>query len=83
MYVTAIVLLVFLAGVSSYMLHELPYALVVATLACAAIEIIARRYYQKQKFRIPFSGIITGLIIGCVAPIGAPLARCWLPAQWR
>ena len=40
MYVTAIVLLVFLAGVSSYMLHELPYALVVATLACAAIEII-------------------------------------------
>ena len=73
MYISAIVLLIFLAGASSYLLQEFPYALIAATLACAIIEIAIVKYYQKQKFRIPFSGIITGLIIGCVAPINVPL----------
>ena len=73
MYVSAIVLLVFLACASAYLLREFPYALVFAVFVCAIIEIIIRKYYQKQKFRIPFSGIITGLIIGCVAPINVQL----------
>ncbi len=73
MYVTAIILLVLLAGISAYLLREFPYALVFAVLACAIIEVLIRKYHQRQKFKIPFSGIITGLIIGCVAPINVPL----------
>lgn len=72
MYISAIILLVFLAGTSAYLLREFPYALIVAVVACSAIEIIIKKYYQRQKVRIPFSGIITGLIIGCVAPINVP-----------
>ena len=73
MYISVIVLLTLLAAATSYLLREFPYALIFAVVVCAIIEIIIRKYYQKQKFRIPFSGIITGLIIGCVAPIGVPL----------
>jgi Na+-translocating ferredoxin:NAD+ oxidoreductase RnfD subunit len=73
MYVTTIVLLVLLASVSSYLLREIPYPLFLTVLICAVLEAIIRKYHQKQKFRIPFSGIITGLIIGCVAPINVPI----------
>ncbi|MGD0510492.1 MAG: RnfABCDGE type electron transport complex subunit D [Candidatus Micrarchaeaceae archaeon] len=73
MYVSVIILLLFLAAASAYLLGQFPYALVLATLACPVIEVLIRKYYQKQKFRFPFSGIITGLIIGCVAPIAVPL----------
>jgi glycine betaine catabolism B len=78
MYISAIVLLVFLAGASAYLLGEFPYALIVAVLACAAIELVIQRYYLKHKARIPFSGIITGLIIGCVAPINVPLVPVFI-----
>lgn len=73
MYVSAIVLLLFLAGASAYLLDEFPYALIFTVFACAIIEMALRKYYLKQNFKIPFSGIITGLIIGCVAPINVPL----------
>lgn len=72
MYVSVIILLVFLAGASAYLLRQFPYELLLAVFACAVIEILIRKYYQKQKFKFPFSGIITGLIIGCVAPITVP-----------
>ncbi len=72
MYISAIILLVMLAGISAYLLGTFPYALIVAVLACSVIEAVIRRY-QKQKLVIPFSGIITGLIIGCVAPINVPV----------
>lgn len=73
MYITVIVLLLFLAGASAYLLGEFPYQLIFAVFACAILEILVSKYYQKQKVKIPFSGIITGLIIGCVAPINVPL----------
>jgi enediyne biosynthesis protein E5 len=33
---------------------------------------LALRQYLKQKHRIPFSAIITGMIIGSIAPLNAP-----------
>lgn len=74
MYITVIILLALLAGVTAYLLGQFPYALVFTVTICPIIEIIIRKYYQGQKFKMPFSGIITGLIIGCVAPITVPLA---------
>lgn len=73
MHISAIILLVLLAGASAYVLKEFPYALIFTVFVCSVIEVIIKKYYQKQEARIPFSGIITGLIIGCVAPINAPL----------
>lgn len=73
MYVWTIVLLSILAAVSSYALGTFPSALLVATLSAGVFEILIHSFYQKRKFAIPFSGIITGMIIGAVAPINAPL----------
>ena len=74
MYIWSICLLLLLAGASGYMLGQFPYALVFAVALCAAIEVLIRRYYLKHaKLQVPFSGIITGLIRGSVAPIGVPL----------
>ncbi len=73
MYITAIILLLLVGGASAYLLGQFPYSLVFAVFACAAIELVIKKYYHRQKLKIPFSGIITGLIIGCVAPINVPL----------
>ncbi len=73
MYLWAIALLSAIAIFSSYELGEFPYALVLSVLIAALIEILIRRFYQRQRFKIPISGLITGLIVGSVAPISAPL----------
>lgn len=73
MYLWAIVLLSGLAAVSSYTLHIFPLPLLLAVGLAAFIEVAIRKYYLKQSFKIPFSGLITGLIIGSVAPTNAPL----------
>ncbi|MDE1856928.1 MAG: RnfABCDGE type electron transport complex subunit D [Candidatus Micrarchaeota archaeon] len=74
MYIWAIALLSALAIVSGYTLHALPISLVVAVASAGTIEILIRNIHRRHKFKIPFSGLITGLIIGSVAPINAPLA---------
>lgn len=73
MYISVIVLLLFLAGASAYLLRQFPYALIVSVAACAVIELVVRKYHQGHKMQIPYSGIITGLIIGSVAPINVAL----------
>ncbi|MFI5412618.1 MAG: RnfABCDGE type electron transport complex subunit D [Candidatus Micrarchaeales archaeon] len=73
MYLWAVALLSFFVIVASYTLHTFPLALVFGVMAAALIEILIRKFYLKHKFKIPFSGIITGLIIGSVAPINASL----------
>jgi Na+-translocating ferredoxin:NAD+ oxidoreductase RnfD subunit len=70
-YLWSIALLILLAGVSSYTLNQLPLSLILAVTVCALVEIIITKSYLKRGFKIPFSGIITGLIIGCVAPYNA------------
>jgi Na+-translocating ferredoxin:NAD+ oxidoreductase RnfD subunit len=73
MYIWAIALLSVLAAISSYALHALPLPLILAVAIAGIIEILIRKLYLKHAFKIPYSGLITGLIIGSVAPINAPL----------
>ncbi len=73
MYVWSIALISLLDIISGYTLHAFPAALIVAVAASAVVEIVLWRFYLKRQYRIPFSGLITGLIIGSVAPINAPL----------
>lgn len=72
MYLWSIALLILLAGVSSYTLNQLPLSLILAVIVSALVEIVITKFYLKRVFKIPFSGIITGLIIGSVAPYNAP-----------
>jgi Na+-translocating ferredoxin:NAD+ oxidoreductase RnfD subunit len=71
MYIWSIVLLILIAGVSSYTLNQLPLSLILAVAVSALVEIIITKFYLKRGLKIPFSGVITGLIIGSVAPYNA------------
>jgi Na+-translocating ferredoxin:NAD+ oxidoreductase RnfD subunit len=73
MYAWSIGLLAFLAVVSGYELRIIPFSLIFAAVACAAIDIGISGLYKKYKLRLPVSGIITGMIIGSVAPFNASL----------
>ena len=70
MHLLAIVLLVAIDEFSAYSLRLFPYSLLLAVAACAAAELLLSRYYLKHSsLRVPFPAIITGLVIGSVAPI--------------
>lgn len=71
MYKTTIILLFFIIGTTSYYLHVFPFSVIVAIIACTAIEITATKLYLKKRYEIPYTAIITGMIIGCVAPSNA------------
>lgn len=73
MYLWTTALLSILAAISSYTLHAFPIPLILAVAVAGIAEILIRKFYLKRTFKIPYSGLITGLIIGCVAPINAPL----------
>lgn len=72
MYLWAIALLLLLAVYSAYTLSAFPYILVVAAILTPLLELLIL-YLTKKPLKVPWSGIITGLIIGEVAPINAPL----------
>lgn len=74
MYLWAIALLTLLAVVSGYTLHLFPWALISAVASAVVADILISRFHHKHKLRIPFSAIITGLIVGSVAPHNAPVA---------
>jgi Na+-transporting NADH:ubiquinone oxidoreductase subunit NqrB len=73
MYLWTIVLLSALAVVSSYTLRTFPLPLIFSVVAAGTAEALIRKFYLKHAFKIPFSGLITGVIIGSVTPINAPL----------
>jgi len=73
MYVVTIALLLALAAFGAYGLGTFPFALVVAVVSCVLIDFILVKI-KKHRFRFPLSAIITGLIIGSIAPIGGSLA---------
>lgn len=72
MYVVTIALLLALAAIGAYQASAFPFALVTAVVSCILIELVVVKA-KKHRYRIPLSAIITGLIIGSVAPINAPL----------
>ncbi len=73
MYVLMILLLSIFATASSYALREVPLALIAAVISTSVAEAAITRFYLKRSPKIPYSAIITGLIIGSVAPINAPI----------
>ncbi|MDE1851305.1 MAG: RnfABCDGE type electron transport complex subunit D [Candidatus Micrarchaeota archaeon] len=73
-YVWAIALLSLLAVLSAYELQRLPVSLIASVAIASAADAAIPMLVHKHRPRIPLSGIITGLIIGMVAPIGSPLA---------
>lgn len=64
--------LVFLALVAGYALNQIPTNLVLAVLLAAIIDVLLKKRLLGKAFEFPKSAIITGLIIGSVAPINAP-----------
>ena len=73
MYLWAIILLTAVAAVSSYTLHIVPYSLILAVVIAVILDFAIGRFYLKHRFRIPLTAIITGLIIGSVAPTNASI----------
>lgn len=73
MHAFTIILFIALISISSYSLGQIPYALIIAVISTSLLEVAVIKFYLKQSPKIPFSAIITGLIIGSVAPINAPI----------
>ena len=80
MYLWTIALISILVVISSFTLRTFPVALVAAVLLSGIFEILIRKFYLKHPFKIPWSGIITGLVVGAVAPINASLALVLIAA---
>jgi Na+-translocating ferredoxin:NAD+ oxidoreductase RnfD subunit len=72
MYLLTIALLVVLAVVGAYQAGKFPLALICAVVSCVLIEFVVVKA-TKKTFRVPLVAIITGLIIGSVAPITASI----------
>ncbi len=74
MYIAVILLLLAISAISAYTLRQAPYALAAAVATCIITEVMITRFYHKHALKVPYSAIITGLIIGAVAPISGPVS---------
>lgn len=73
MYVTTLIVLILVVALAGYFLHEFPYSVIEAVIACSAIELFLYKFIIKRQQKFPFSAIITGFVIGGVAPSNAPV----------
>jgi len=73
MYGCAIVFLLLLALIGSYIKQAVPINLVVAVLVCCVLDLLIKKAALKRNLRFPSSAFITGLIIGSVAQFSAPV----------
>ena len=73
MYVWTIFLISLLAAVESYLYRQVPLNLLVSVAVAVAVDMLLKKFYLKIELKIPYSAIISGLIIGSVAPINSPL----------
>lgn len=72
MYKTTLILLTFMVIAASYFQREFPFSVIIAVIACFIFEIAADKFLSKrEEFRIPYTALISGIIIGCVAPSNA------------
>ncbi|MBI2143468.1 RnfABCDGE type electron transport complex subunit D, partial [Candidatus Woesearchaeota archaeon] len=67
-------LLLLLAAIASYNLKVFPTNLLIAMAACSLLDIAVKVVLLKKPLTFPSSALITGIIIGSIAPIDAPLA---------
>ena len=73
MYVWAIALLLFSAGLAAKTLGIIPTNLIIAIAICAVLDISLKKFYLKrEEIRFPYSAVISGIIIGSIAPFVAP-----------
>lgn len=81
MYVVTIAFLLLLAAVASYKQAAFPVSLLLAILACCVLDLLIARFFLKRKqLRFPYSGFISGTIIGSIAPVNAPAAAILVAA---
>lgn len=80
MYVVTIALLLLLAAVASYNLRNFPTGLVIAIAACSALDLLITGVFLKKVFRFPYSGFISGIIIGSIAPLNASAVAIFVAA---
>ncbi len=73
MYKSTIILLIFIVATASYYVHQFPYSVIIAAVACTSIELLIKKLHQKRKLDIPYTAIITGIIIGSVTYSNAPI----------
>jgi enediyne biosynthesis protein E5 len=78
-YLILIALLCVLAAVAAYSTRTFPLSIFVAVAACILIEVALAKLSGK-RLKMPISAIITGIIIGSVAPITVPFAVVVLAA---
>ncbi len=68
MYLWAIFLLALLAIIGSYVRQDIPINLLLAIFIVSILDISIKKFFLKKRFAFPFSAIISGLIIGSIAP---------------
>lgn len=73
MYFWAIVLLSAVVAVEAYAQNKFPVGVIAAVASAVAIDVIAKKFVLKRNVGFPSSAIITGIIIGSVAPLSAPI----------
>lgn len=72
MYGWAIITILILAGIGSYIKNAFPVNLSVAIVVCCVLDLVIKKAFKKN-LKFPASAFITGLIIGSVAQFAAPL----------
>lgn len=73
MYAWTMLLLSALATLESYLYHQIPFNLLVSVTVAAVFDILIKKFYLKKSTNFPYSAIISGLIIGSIAPIDSPI----------
>ncbi len=74
MYFWAVLLLLLCAAVSSYAIHTFPANLLAAIAACALLDAAVKKLFLKREIKLSASAVISGIIIGSIAPLNAPVA---------
>lgn len=71
MYVWASLLLLLCAAASSYAMKTFPANLFIAIAACALFDLTIKKLFLRRGLGFPASAVITGTIIGSIAPLNA------------
>lgn len=80
MYVVTAALLLLLAAVASYNMRVFPANLLMAIASCSLLDAAISKLFLKIRFKFPASAFITGIIIGSIAPLNAPVGAVLVAA---
>lgn len=80
MYAVTGALLLLLAAVASYNLKVFPTSLLIAIAACSLLDVAVKVAFLKKPITFPSSAVISGIIIGSIAPLNAPVAAILVAA---